>query len=132
MTKSNTAEIIAEHVEKLLSLPFTIYTDLFADTEKEGMCIRHDPTPCAERRFADGSRLVSWNFTFYVRSGDSEKAREWAKQIIDRLDGTTIERTDGGAIDLEGITYPQFIDTDSKNNTIYSVSIKGTYLEEAE
>lgn len=130
MIQSIIAETISEWVEKSLNLPFTIFSDLISDSETDGACIRHDPSPAAEKRYSDGSRLVSWNFTFYIRCKNSQDAREHAKKIIDLLDGQEIESIDKIKIYCEAITLPQFIDIDAKSFTTYSASIKCTFLEE--
>ena len=131
MIQSKIAETISAWVETALELPFTIFCDLIPDEDKDGACIRHDPTPAAEKRFTDGTRLVAWNFTFYTRCKNAENAREYGKQIVDRLDGTTIISTDDRIqIDCEAVTLPQFIDTDAKGFTTYCESVKCTFLEE--
>ena len=131
MTKSNIAEVVSEWVEKALSLPFTIYCDLIPEADSDGACVRHDPSPAAEKRFTDGSRLGSWNLTFYVRMKKAEQARELVKQITDKLDGATVISFDGVSIDCEAVTLPQYIDTDSKEYTTYAAAIKCEYLEPA-
>ena len=130
MIQSKIAETISAWVESALELPFTIFCDLIPDEDADGACIRHDPTPAAEKRFIDGTREVSWNFTFYTRCKDAENAREYGKQIVDKLDGATIESADNIQIDCEAVTLPQFIDTDAKGFTTYCESVKCTFLEE--
>jgi hypothetical protein len=130
MIQSKIAETISAWVETALELPFTIFCDLIPDEDADGACIRHDPTPAAEKRFIDGTREVSWNFTFYTRCKDAENAREYGKQIVDKLDGATIESTENIEIDCEAVTLPQFIETDAKGFTTYSQSVKCTFLEE--
>ena len=130
MIQSKIAETISEWVENALELPFTIFCDLIPDEDADGACIRHDPTPAAEKRFIDGTREVSWNFTFYTRCKDAENAREYGKQIVDKLDGATITSTDNIQIDCEAVTLPQLIDTDAKGFTTYCESVKCTFLEE--
>lgn len=132
MTKSNIAEVISEWVEKALQLPFTIYCDLIPTADADGACVRHDPSPAAEKRFSDGSRYVSRNLTFYVRMKNAEQARELSKQITDKLDGATVTSPDGLEIDCEAVTLPQYIDTDSKGLTTYAAAIKCDYYEPAE
>ena len=129
MMQSNIAEKISKWVEEALALPFTIYCDLIPDEDADGACIRHDPTPAAERRFADGTRLVAWNFTFYTRCKNAADALAYTKAITDKLDGATVESGEL-KIDCEAVTLPQFIDADAKGFTTYSASIKCTYLEE--
>lgn len=130
MIQSKIAETISAWVETALELPFTIFCDLIPDEDTDGACIRHDPTPAAEKRFIDGTREVSWNFTFFTRCKDAEDAREYGKQIVDKLDGATIESTENIEIDCEAVTLPQFIETDAKGFTTYSQSVKCTFLEE--
>lgn len=130
MIQSKIAETISAWVENALELPFTIFCDLIPDEDADGACIRHDPTPAAEKRFIDGTREVSWNFTFYTRCKDAENAREYGKQIVDKLDGATIKSADNIQIDCEAVTLPQFIDTDAKGFTTYCESVKCTFLEE--
>ena len=127
--KSNIAERIGEWAEQKLRLPFTIYMDTIPDADADGACIRHDPAPAAEKRFIDGTRLVSWNFTFFVRCKDASKAREYAKAFIDTLDGIIIGEGED-ALATEAITLAQYIDTDAKGYTTYSASIKCRYLEQ--
>lgn len=130
MIQSKIAETISAWVETALELPFTIFCDLIPDEDADGACIRHDPTPAAEKRFNDGTREVSWNFTFYTRCKDAENAREYGKWIVDKLDGATIESADNIQIDCEAVTLPQYIDTDAKGFTTYAESVKCTFLEE--
>jgi hypothetical protein len=130
MIQSKIAEYISAWVETELTLPFTIYCDIIPDAETDGACIRHDPTPAAEKRYADGTRLITWNFTFYTRCKDAANAREYGKRIVDKLDGATIESPENIEIDCEAVTLPQFIDTDAKGYTTYCESVKCTFLEE--
>ena len=130
MIQSKIAETISAWVENALELPFTIFCDLIPDEDADGACIRHDPTPAAEKRFIDGTREVSWNFTFFTRCKNAEDAREYGKQSVDKLDGATIESPENIKIDCEAVTLPQFIETDAKGFTTYSQSVKCTFLEE--
>ncbi|MBP5359386.1 MAG: minor capsid protein [Treponema sp.] len=130
MIQSKVAETISAWVETALELPFTIYCDLIPDEDADGACIRHDPTPAAEKRYLDGTRLVSWNFTFYTRCRNAAQAREYGKQIVDELDGATVTSDEEIKIDCEAVTLPQFIDTDAKGFTTYAESVKCTFLEE--
>ena len=132
--KSDIAEKIGGWVEKKLNLPFLVYMDLIPDPECDAACLRHDPSPAAEKRFIDGTRLVSWNFTFFIRCKNAGNARMYAKLIIDKIDGQTIGDEDGeeNAMYVEAVTLAQYIDTDAKGYTTYSTSIKCTYLEQLE
>lgn len=130
MIQSKIAETISAWVETALELPFTIFCDLIPDEDADGACIRHDPTPAAEKRFTDGMRLVAWNFTFYIRCKDAAQARDYGKQIVDKLDGATVTSTENIEIECEAVTLPQFIETDAKGFTTYSQSVKCTFLEE--
>lgn len=130
MIQSKVAETISAWVETALNLPFTIYCDLLPNEETDGACVRHDPTPAAEERYNDGTRLVAWNFTFYTRCKNAADAREYGKKIVDTLDGATVVSTENIKIDCEAVTLPQFIDTDAKGYTTYCESVKCTFLEE--
>lgn len=130
MSSLNVANIINEWVEKELSLPFTIYNDVMPDSNGDAACLRHDPAPAAERRYTDGTRLVKWNLTYYVRNKNRTKARDYADEITAKLDGAEItDQASGVKIECEAQTLPQFISLDDKNNTIYSAAIVCTYLE---
>lgn len=130
MIQSKIASAISAYVEEALQLPFTIYCDLIPDEAADGACVRHDPTPAAEERYNDGTRLVAWNFTFYTRCKDAAQAREYGKQIVDKLDGATVTSAENIKIECEAVTLPQYIDTDAKGFTTYAESVKCTFLEE--
>lgn len=130
MIQSKIASAISAYVEETLQLPFTIYCDLIPDEAADGACVRHDPTPAAEERYNDGTRLVAWNFTFYTRCKNAANAREYGKQIVDTLDGATVLSAENIKIDCEAVTLPQYIDTDAKGFTTYAESVKCTFLEE--
>lgn len=130
MIQSKIASAISAYVEETLQLPFTIYCDLIPDEAADGACVRHDPTPAAEERYNDGTRLVAWNFTFYTRCKNAADAREYGKQIVDTLDGATVLSAENIKIECEAVTLPQYIDTDAKGFTTYAESVKCTFLEE--
>jgi hypothetical protein len=130
MIQSKIASAISAWVENALQLPFTIYCDLIPDETADDACVRHDPTPAAEERYNDGTRLVAWNFTFFTRCKNAAAAREYGKQIVDTLDGATVLSAENIKIECEAVTLPQFIDTDAKGYTTYSESVKCTFLEE--
>ena len=130
MIQSKIASAISAYVEETLQLPFTIYCDLIPDEAADGACVRHDPTPAAEERYNDGTRLVAWNFTFYTRCKNAANAREYGKQIVDTLDGVTVLSAENIKIECEAVTLPQYIDTDAKGFTTYAESVKCTFLEE--
>lgn len=133
MNVLNVANIVNEWIENKLDLPFTINNDVIPDTSDNAACLRYDPAPAAERRYTDGTRLLKWNLTYYVRNKDRTKARDYAGQITAALDGAEIpDEASGVVIETEAATLPQFITTDEKNNTIYSAAIVCTYLEPRE
>ena len=133
MSALNVANIVNAWVEEKLDLPFTINNDVIPDTKDNAACLRYDPAPAAERRYQDGTRLLKWNLTYYIRNKDRSKAREYASTITAALDGAEIaDETSGVVIETEAATLPQFITTDEKNNTIYSAAIVCTYLEPRE
>ncbi len=133
MSELNVANIVNAWIENKLNLPFTITNDVIPDTTANAACLRYDPAPAAERRYTDGTRLLKWNLTYYIRNKDRTKAREYASQITAALDGAEItDETSGVKIETEAATLPQFINVDEKNNTIYSAAIVCTYLEPRE
>lgn len=133
MSALNVANIVNAWVEEKLDLPFTINNDVIPDTKDNAACLRYDPAPAAERRYTDGTRLLKWNLTYYIRNKDRSKAREYASLITAALDGAEIpDEASGVVIETEAATLPQFITTDEKNNTIYSAAIVCTYLEPRE
>ena len=127
MSVLNVANIINNWVENALNLRFQIQNDVMAETG-DGVCLRYDPAPAAERRYNDGTRLLKWNLTYYVRNKNRTTARELADRLTATLDGAEITAS-GIKIDCEAQTLPQFISVDDKNNTIYSAAISCTYLE---
>ena len=90
MTCINVANIINEWIEQKLVLPFRIDNDVIQQPTGDAACLRHDPAPAAEKRFTDGSRLVKWNLTYYIRSSNRNKARQYAYDITDALDGAIV------------------------------------------
>ena len=119
MSTLNVASKVSAWVEKELDLPFTIYNDEIPDTDNNAACLRYDPAPAAERRYTDGTRLLKWNLTFYIRNSAREKARAYADEITAKLDGECItDESSGVVIQIEASTLPQFIRTDEKNNSI--------------
>lgn len=130
MSSLNVSNIINEWVEQELTLPFTIYNDVMPDSTGDAACLRHDPAPAAERRYTDGTRLVKWNLTYYIRCKNRTHAWVYAYNITEKLDGVEItDQASGVKIECEAQTLPQFISLDDKNNTIYSAAIVCTYLE---
>ena len=129
MTILNVSDIINLWVENKLNLS-QIKNDVFTKPDGDAVILRYDPAASAERRFNDGTRLIKWNLTYYVRNKDREKARQIADKITKLLDGESITDTKSGVkIDVEALTLPQFISTDEKNNTIYSAGITASYLD---
>lgn len=129
MSTFTVSNIINAWIEQQLELA-QIYNDVIPDTAKNAICLRYEPAPAAERRYQDGTRLLKWNLTYYVRNAKQADARALADKITATLDGAHIyDETSGITIDTEAATLPQFINVDEKNNTIYSAAIVATYLE---
>ena len=129
MSTFTVSNIINTWVEAQLELP-QIYNDVIPDTAKNAICLRYEPAPAAERRYTDGTRLLKWNLTYYVRNTKQADARALADKITAALDGAHIyDATSEITIETEAATLPQFISVDEKNNTIYSAAIVATYLE---
>ena len=132
MSTFTVSNIINAWVEQQLELA-QIYNDVIPDTAKNAICLRYDPAPAAERRYVDGTRLLKWNLTYYVRNAKQADARALADKITALLDGASIaDAASGITIETEAATLPQFISVDEKNNTLYSGAIVATYLEPRE
>ena len=128
MTVSN---IINIWLENALQLPFIVNNDIIQNEDEDGACLRYDPAPAAERRYDDGSRLVTHNLTYYIRCESATDARNYAQDIINTLDGQTIiDPESNRRLEIEAQTLPQFINSDDKNYTTYAAAIVCTYLEE--
>ena len=80
MSALNVSNIVNDWIEKKLNLPFTIYNDVIPDTSDNAACLRYDPAPAAERRYTDGTRLLKWNLTYYVRN----KNRHYGKIVANK------------------------------------------------
>ncbi len=123
-------DLICAYVETVLEPPFPIYADEMPRAEGDCACLRHDPSPAAERLFQDGSRFLRWNLTFHVRCKSAASARGYAKEILDSLEGKTItDPKTGTRVEAEAATLPQFIGVDEKNQTTYSAAIAARYAE---
>ena len=132
MSTFTVSNIVNAWVEDELDLA-QIYNDVIPDTAKNAICLRYEPAPAAERRYQDGTRLLKWNLTYYVRNAKQADARALADKITAKLDGAEIYDAESGiTIETEAATLPQFINVDEKNNTVYSASIVATYLEPRE
>lgn len=124
------ADTINAWVEERLGLKTTIYNDVMPDAAANAVCLRYDPAPAAERRYQDGTRLLKWNLTYYVRNKKRDDARALADSLTAALDGAEIHDQASGITALvEAQTLPQFIAVDEKNNTVYSAAIVATYLD---
>ena len=109
-----------------------IYNDIFPDTDGDCVVCRHDPSQAAERRFNDGSRAGTVNFSYHARSEDAKKCRKFLSAIIDTLDTQTIiDVADDAYVECEALTLPQFVTVDDKNNTYYTASVSVEYTQEA-
>lgn len=126
------AEIINDYVEKKLNLPFKIDNDAIT-TAADGACLRHDPSAKKERAFNDGSAIMLFNLSYYIRCKNAAKAREYTKAIGDALDGHTFTDDETGTeVYCETTASENYIGVDTKNLTTYSTAIKCTYMQQAE
>lgn len=124
------ANIICNELEKSLKPPFPLSLDLIQDAEKDGACIRHDPTQASERLFTDGSRLIEWSLALYVRMKNATEAREWTKNIIEFLNDFSVTDSESEIeVNCEAVTLAQFIATDDKEMTTYTASFIARFLQ---
>lgn len=105
----------------------TIFNDMFPDDNSLYVISRHDPSEARETAFIDGTFEGLMNIAYYVRSSNSQEARELLNIIMNCIDDITID-TDGVSIDIEADTLPSFVGTDDKENSIYTSSIKVKYI----
>ena len=132
MKSSELIETVCAYVEGELELPFALYADQMPTESGDCACFRCEPASAASRDYVDGSRLVEWNFSVYVRCLAASEAREWAKAIVDLLDNKKITAEDETVIVCEAETLPQYISTDDKGATVYLSSFCAQYLQESE
>lgn len=130
MKSSELIEAVCAYAEEELELPFAIYADMIPTEAGDCACVRCSPAQAASRDYTDGSKLVEWKLSVYVRCVAADEAREWAKQIVDCLDGSRIEAEDETVLRAEALTLPQYIQTDAKDATIYLASFSVEYLQE--
>lgn len=132
MKSSELIEAVCSYAEGQLDLPFVLYADMMPSEAGDCACVRCSPAQAAARAFCDGSKLVEWKLSVYVRCAVSDEAREWAKLIVDCLDDCYIVTSDETVLRCKALTLPQYIDVDAKGATVYLVSFSVEYLQESE
>lgn len=130
------ADFIASYIEENVKdrgengkkFPYRLEAEILASSDSDGACIRHDPTPAAERRFIDGSRLVVWNFAIFVRCQNALDALKWARLVINFIDGKELDIS-GLKVTLEAQSLPQFVDSDTLGFTVYTATFTVKYMQ---
>lgn len=116
---------------QLPDLP-AVYNDVFPTPEGDAIVCRHDPSQAVERRFCDRSRYVKEQFSYHARSKNAANCRKYLDDIIEKLDTQELIRvSDSVSVQCEAVTLPQFVQTDDKNNTVYTAVIQVEYTEQA-
>lgn len=130
MTASEMLGEVCAAVESAEGFAFgKIWGDVFPEDEGDAVCARMESAPAAERKFLDGTSLEKWAIAFFVRSSDASAARDGAKGIADALDALSLKAEDGTEVFCETESLPLFVETDEKNNTVYSVAVSAECLK---
>ena len=106
----------------------TIYKDVFPNDSVEELMARNDPSQAAETRYMDGSRVGTFNFSYYAKSANSETARLQLEAIISALDFKELSTISSGtAIKLEAATTPAFVSKSEAGEVIFVTSLRLEY-----
>jgi hypothetical protein len=106
----------------------TIYLDVFPNDSVEELMARNDPSQAAETRYMDGSRIGTFNFSYYAKSANSETARLQLEAIISALDFKELSTiSNGTAIKLEAATTPAFVSKSEAGEVIFVTSLRLEY-----
>jgi len=106
----------------------TIYLDVFPNDSVEELMARNDPSQAAETRYLDGSRIGTFNFSYYAKSANSETARIQLEAIISALDFKELSTiSNGTAIKLEAATTPAFVSKSEAGEVIFVTSLRLEY-----
>ena len=106
----------------------TIYLDVFPNDSVEELMARNDPSQAAETRYLDGSRIGTFNFSYYAKSANSETARMQLDAIIAALDFKELSTiSNGTAIKLEAATTPAFVSKSEAGEVIFVTSLRLEY-----
>jgi hypothetical protein len=106
----------------------TIYKDVFPNDSIEELMSRNDPGQAAETRYMDGSRVGTFNFSYYAKSANSETARIQLEAIVAALDFKELTVISGGtAIRLEAATTPAFVSKSEAGEVIFVTSLRLEY-----
>lgn len=106
----------------------TIYLDVFPNDSVEEVMARNDPSTAAETRYMDGSRVGTFNFSYYAKSANSETARNQLENIIAALDFKELSTiSNGTSIKLEAATTPAFVSKSEAGEVIFVSSLRLEY-----
>ena len=106
----------------------TIYLDVFPNDSVEELMARNDPSQAAETRYLDGSRIGTFNFSYYAKSANSETARIQLEAIIAALDFKELSTiSNGTAIKLEAATTPAIVYKSEAGEVIFVTSLRLEY-----
>jgi hypothetical protein len=133
-------DIINEITAYLLTkiTPYSmIYLNAFLGASTDEIIIRTEPSSAVEQRHLDGSRMGSFNFSFYSKSVDTDeasgqiKASNQLEEIVRALDlAEMAEITDGLCVSIKAVTLPVFISKSEAGEYIFSASFRLEYLNE--
>ncbi|MBO6300843.1 MAG: hypothetical protein J6N15_00200 [Ruminiclostridium sp.] len=114
------------YIEGRLGLP-QIVNDMFIDDTSEGIVSRHDPSTARETDYIDGSAEGVLNIAYWARYKDAAACRRTLDMLIDCVDGVELEDGGGSTMRVTAVTLPQYVETDDKNMTTYTASIRVEY-----
>ena len=114
---------------QIVGLP-DIYNDAFPDKDGDLIIARHEASQSSARDFGDGTRLVEASYSYYARCANAQDCRRHLEAILATLENAQLIRpSDDVSFQCEGVSLPQFIETDDKGQTIYMMSVIITYLD---
>jgi hypothetical protein len=125
-------DIIADVTAYLLTklTPYsTIFQDVFPGVGTEEIICRRDPANAVDNRYMDGSRAGSFNFSYYAKSTDMQKALAQLGDIITALDlpGET-NITEVTRVKIEPVSTPSFVSKTEKLEYIYTAAFRLEYF----
>jgi hypothetical protein len=107
----------------------TIFQDAFPYVGTEEIICRRDPSPAVETRYLDGSRQGAFNFSYYAKSTDMQKAFNQLGAIITALDLPGMTPITGVLmVKIEPATTPVFVNKTENLEFIYTAAFRLEYF----
>jgi hypothetical protein len=113
---------------RTISLYADISLDVFLGEKSEELMARNDPSRAVEARYLDGSRVGTFNFSYYAKSMDSEKARQQLDAIVSALDFKSFASISGVTkLRMEAATTPAFVTKTEAGEVVFVASLQIEY-----